>query len=48
MQYGNLSETYLVTAKIGKAVEYYYFMSRREAERAERKLREQGYETYLD
>jgi len=44
MNYGKLVHSYCITATLGKAVEYYYFESEIEADRAKKKLIKEGYE----
>lgn len=45
MDYGKLTHSYMITATLGKAVEFYYFQTELEADRAEKKLIKEGYKT---
>lgn len=45
MNYGNLSQTYCITATDGRAINYYYFTDKDQADRAEKSLIKEGYET---
>ena len=44
MKYGDLKGTFSFQAKLGKAIEYYFFMTEDEMNRAAKKLTNQGYE----
>lgn len=45
MNFGKLTHSYMITATLGKAVEFYYFETEIEADRAEKKLIKEGYKT---
>jgi hypothetical protein len=43
MKYGDLKGTFSFQAKLGKAIEYYFFMTEDEMNRAAKKLIKEGY-----